>query len=179
MRLLPRFTHRLFFCRPPLRKSDMPCAFPNASATTGFPERASHGSRESNMPPRYLMHRQPLPAQVIYRRSPECAVRRCDEEANAPIAPVPTLVRARSPVPSTPFSPRRICAYVQTTARRGIPANGRARAEIPFAAAPHGRDITETVTITAKPRQGAFLYYIYAVLCYKVSRFYGILFSLI
>ena len=35
------------------------------------------------------------------------------------------------------------------------------------------------VIITAKPGYGAFSYYIYAVLCYKVSRFYGILFSLI
>ena len=40
--------------------------------------------------------------------------------------------------------PRRICAYVQTTARRGISANGRAHSVIPSVAAPHGHDITET-----------------------------------
>lgn len=52
--------------------------------------------------------------------------------------------RVRSHALPACADPRRICAYVQTTARRGISANGRAHSVIPSVAAPRGHDITET-----------------------------------
>ena len=121
MRLLPRFTHRLFFavhrcakaicqrarmCRPSLRPYRAAAiAAPAAPRKNNMPRAFSDAPRRADV--RFRTCRPLLTQKAICRYVPG------------------RPARVRSHALPACADPRRICAYVQTTARRGMPANGR------------------------------------------------------
>lgn len=134
MRLLPRFTHRLFFAVRRYAREQYADALPNAPCRC---DSAPAAPRKSDMPRAFSD--APRRADVRFRTC--CPL--LTQKAICRYVPGRSA-RIRSHALPACVDPRRICAYVQTTARRGISANGRAHSVIPSVAATREHDITET-----------------------------------